>query len=155
MRETLRSMSCIITLSVNSRIRLPGAIWVSCNTSRISSMNAGRWSWNAETFTEIDSIGSRGHSCWSSTACSQASLRMWRPRGTIRPVSSTSGMNSAGETGVSLDLFEPLDHERREQLSLGGKLSVDAANARARSRGDRRRYPRPARCGMHVPPPGT
>ena len=55
-------MSCIITLSVSSSVRLDGTIPVSSSASATSSMNSGRCSWRAETLTAIDSGGSRGHS---------------------------------------------------------------------------------------------
>ena len=50
-------------------------------------------SWRAERFTLTG-----GPPAWGVSACVQASISAQRPSGTIRPVSSATGMNSAGET---------------------------------------------------------
>ena len=67
-------MSCIITLSVSSSVRLLAGIALSARTPRTSSMNSGRCSWQAETLTAIDSGGVRGHSRCICAAHVQASL---------------------------------------------------------------------------------
>ncbi len=98
MRRMLRSTSCIITLSVSSRIRLPGASCDSSITVRTSSTKWGFCSWRAETLTEIHSGGLRGTSRCSSAALWQASRSTWRPSASTTPVSSAIGMKSIGMT---------------------------------------------------------
>ena len=89
-------MSVIITVSVISSVSEPAASPDSASASRTSVAMSECWSCLTERLTLIASGGSAGSRVCICRAWRQASRSTQRPIGTIRPVSSASGMNVSG-----------------------------------------------------------
>ncbi len=87
--------SVTIAVSVTSRQSRSGASPLSPSAIFTSSTNIGSRSWTGETLTET--TRSSDHAA----ACRQARSSTQRPRSTISPVDSASGMNSSGGTAPS------------------------------------------------------
>ena len=68
----------------------------SASASRTSAAMSECWSCLTDRFTLIESDGSVGSSSWIWRPWRQASRSTQRPIGTIRPISSASGMKVSG-----------------------------------------------------------
>jgi len=66
-------------------------------TSRTLATKPAWWNWRALTFTEMQSGRVRSSDCHTAS-WAQAVRKTHSPSGMMWPVSSASGMNSAGET---------------------------------------------------------
>ena len=130
----------MIALSVSSRMRSHGRMPAAWTASRTSSTSPSDASWRAETFTDTRSGVPTAHAAWKTAAWRQASKSRSRPSGTMRPVSSASGMNSAGETGPrsgcvqrASDSYARISPLRRSTTGWYTSVISPSATARARS----------------------
>ena len=93
------SPSCSRALSVSSSSSLAGAIPDATKASSTCCCTTPRWNCRADRFTAMISSGCPA-SCHC-RSCSAAVLSTQPPRAATRPLSSASGMNTAGGTDPS------------------------------------------------------